>query len=138
MTRLAAASGPDCGSRRCAQETRAARRHLTEAAEVRQASGAGALWFPDVEFQIELARLERSAGDLGAASRRLHDTFLLYGLPWRAQAEELRGQIAEQRGDTLAAIRAYRNFTELWKDADPELQPRVAAARAALARLEGR
>ena len=35
-----------------------------------------------------------------------------------------------------AAIRGYRNFIELWKNADPELQPRVAAARAALARLE--
>jgi tetratricopeptide (TPR) repeat protein len=121
-----------------AGDSLAARRHLTEAAEVRQASGAGALWFPDVEFQIALARLERSAGDLRAASRRLHDTFLLYGLPWRAQAEELRGQIAEQQGDPVAAIRAYRNFTDLWKDADPELQARVAAARAAIERLEGR
>jgi TolB-like protein len=73
---------------------------------------------------MELARLERRAGDLNPASRRLYDTFLLYGLPYRAEAEELRAQIAEQQGDSAAAIRAYQNFTELWKDADPELQPR--------------
>lgn len=115
-----------------------ARRHLTEAAQVRQATGAGAFWFPDVPFQVELARLERRAGDLRAASQRLYDTFLLYGLPWRGEAEELRAQIAEQQGDTTAAIRAYQDFVELWKDADAVLQPRVAAARAALARLEGR
>jgi hypothetical protein len=119
-----------------AVDTLAARRLLTEASEIRQASGAGAYWFPDVQFQMELARLERRAGDLNPASRRLYDTFLLYGLPYRAEAEELRAQIAEQQGDSAAAIRAYQNFTELWKDADPELQPRVAAARAALARLE--
>jgi hypothetical protein len=121
-----------------AGDSLAARRHLTEAAEVRQASGAGALWFPDVEFQMELARLEHRAGDLAAASRRLYDAFLLYALPWRAQAEELRGRIGEQRGDTAAAISGYRNFIEMWQDADPELQPRVAAARDAIARLEGR
>ena len=113
-----------------------ARRLLAEASEVRQATGAGAYWFPDVQFQMDLARLDRHAGDLASASRRLHDTFLLYGLPYRADAEELRAQIADQQGDTAAAIRSYRNFLDLWQDADPELQPRVAAARAALARLE--
>jgi hypothetical protein len=57
-------------------------------------------------------------------------------MAFRADAEELRGRIAEQRGDTTAAIGAYRNLVELWRDADPELQPRVAAARAALGRME--
>jgi multidrug resistance efflux pump len=60
------------------------------------------------------------------------------GVVYRAEAEELLAQIAEQQGDTAGAMRAYGNFVDLWKDADPELQPRVAAARAALARLEGR
>jgi hypothetical protein len=60
------------------------------------------------------------------------------GVVYRGDAEELLGQIAEQQGDTATAIRAHRNFVALWRDADPEVQPRVAAARAALARLEGR
>lgn len=37
----------------------------------------------------------------------------------------------------LAAQCAYRNLVELWKNADAALQPRVAAARAALTRLVG-
>jgi tetratricopeptide (TPR) repeat protein/TolB-like protein len=91
---------------------------------------------PDVPFVLALAKLELRAGALESAARRLYDAFLPEALPYRAEAEELRGQIAEQRGDTASAIRAYRNFVALWKDADPVLQPRVAAARAALARLE--
>ncbi len=93
----------------------------------------------DVRFSLELARLERAAGALEAASRRLFDAIMWQGgVPYRAEFEELRAQIAEQQGDTATAIRAYRNFIELWKDADPELQPRVEAAQAALARLEVR
>jgi predicted negative regulator of RcsB-dependent stress response len=57
------------------------------------------------------------------------------GIIFRADADELRGRIALQRGDTAAAITAYRNFVEIWKQADPELQPRVTAARDALVRL---
>ena len=90
-------------------------------------------------FAIALARLDRAAGDLAAALEVLHFTSFATGLVLeRAEAEELRAHIAAQRGDTAAAIRAYRNFIALWKDADPELQPRVATARAALGRLERR
>jgi len=93
-------------------------------------------FFPNPSLAVLLARLDRRAGDLDVAARRLAETVGPIGIIFRAEAEELRGQIAEQRGDTAAAIRGYRNFIELWQDADPELQPRVAAARAALARLE--
>jgi tetratricopeptide (TPR) repeat protein len=100
---------------------------------------AGARGDPADRLALTLARLERARGDLVSAANRLHFTSFATGLVLhRAEAEELLGQIAEQQGDTTTAVRAYRNFTELWKDADPELQPRVAAARSALARLEGR
>ena len=91
---------------------------------------------PDARFAVTLAALERTTGDLAAAGRHLYDTFLPEGFLYRAEAEELRGQIAEQQADTAAAIRALHRFVDLWRDADPELQSRVAAARAALARLE--
>ena len=39
---------------------------------------------------------------------------------------------------SAAAMHTYRNFIVHWQNADPKLQPRVAAARAALARLERR
>jgi len=92
-------------------------------------------FFPNPRLAVLLARLDRQAGDLDVATRRLSETVGPIGVMFRAEAEELRGQIAEQRGDTTAAIRAYRNFIELWKDADPELQPRITAARAAIERL---
>jgi class 3 adenylate cyclase/tetratricopeptide (TPR) repeat protein len=47
-----------------------------------------------------------------------------------------RAEIYEQSGETRRAIEHYRAFLALWTDADPEFQPMVAQARAALARLE--
>ncbi len=38
-------------------------------------------------------------------------------------------------GNTDKAIENYRAFIELWKNADADLQPRVADARKRLARL---
>jgi tetratricopeptide (TPR) repeat protein len=48
---------------------------------------------------------------------------------------ERLGQLYEGMGDTAKAIANYRAFIELWKNADPELQPRVADAKRRLARL---
>ena len=45
---------------------------------------------------------------------------------------ERLADLYEQRGDTTNAIRYYAKFVDLWKDADPELQHRVAAARRAM------
>jgi serine/threonine-protein kinase len=44
-------------------------------------------------------------------------------------------EIYESRGDRARAIERYGRFAELWKNADPELQPRVAEARRRLAAL---
>jgi hypothetical protein len=40
-----------------------------------------------------------------------------------------------RRGDRVRATHHYAKFVELWKDADPELQPKVADVRRRLARL---
>ncbi|MDF2774213.1 MAG: protein kinase [Geminicoccaceae bacterium] len=48
---------------------------------------------------------------------------------------ERLGQLYEEMGNTVKAIENYRAFIELWKNADPELQPRVADAKRRLARL---
>ena len=48
---------------------------------------------------------------------------------------ERLGQLYVSMGNTEKAIDHYRAFVELWKNADAELQPRVADARARLARL---
>jgi tetratricopeptide (TPR) repeat protein len=48
---------------------------------------------------------------------------------------ERLGDLYEQRSDTAKAIYHYSKFVDLWKDADPELQPRVEAARRAIEAL---
>jgi tetratricopeptide (TPR) repeat protein len=47
------------------------------------------------------------------------------------------GELYEGRGDRAKAIEYYGRFIDLWKGADPKLQPQVAEARAALRRLGG-
>ena len=45
------------------------------------------------------------------------------------------GELYEQKGDREKAGRYYQSFVNLWKNADPELQPQVAEARRKLSRL---
>lgn len=45
------------------------------------------------------------------------------------------GELYEQKGNRAKAVEYYSRFVELWKNADPELQPRVAEIRARVARL---
>jgi len=54
----------------------------------------------------------------------------------RARALKRLGEIYEERGNAAQAIRRYREFVELWKDADPALQPVVQDVRERIARLE--
>jgi eukaryotic-like serine/threonine-protein kinase len=56
--------------------------------------------------------------------------------PMRLPAiHERLGQLYEGMGNTAKAIENYHAFIERWKNADPELQPRVADAKRRLARL---
>jgi tetratricopeptide (TPR) repeat protein len=60
------------------------------------------------------------------------------GDEWVARfAADLRrlGEAYESKGERAQAIGAYGKFVELWKDADPELQPMVKDARERIARL---
>ena len=52
-----------------------------------------------------------------------------------AGIHERLGQLYESKGNTAKAIAHDRAFVDLWKNADTELQPRVAAARARLRKL---
>ncbi len=47
------------------------------------------------------------------------------------------GALYEERGDNTKAVEYYNQFVELWKDADPDLQPQVQEVRARIARLVG-
>jgi tetratricopeptide (TPR) repeat protein len=45
------------------------------------------------------------------------------------------GELYEQRGDAAKALEHFERFVELWKDADPDLQPRVEEVRRRITRL---
>jgi len=46
------------------------------------------------------------------------------------------GELWEQKGDKQRAMGHYLKFVELWKNADPALQPKVSEARRRIARLK--
>jgi tetratricopeptide (TPR) repeat protein len=60
----------------------------------------------------------------------------LYG-PTRPLAHERAAAVYITLGDTAKAINHLTDFTELWKDADAELQPRVESALRLLDQLAG-
>jgi len=53
-----------------------------------------------------------------------------------AQLYERIAKLYDAKGNADMAAEHYRDFIELWKNADPELQPRVAAARERLKKLQ--
>ncbi len=52
-----------------------------------------------------------------------------------AHTERRLGELYEERKDRPSAITHYSAFVDLWKNADPELQPQVAAVKSRLADL---
>jgi tetratricopeptide (TPR) repeat protein len=65
--------------------------------------------------------------------------------PWKAQADQWGlgpslkrlGELHEGRGDKAKALEYYGRFVELWKEADPVLQPTVREVRGRMAVLAG-
>ncbi|HUR93481.1 MAG TPA: protein kinase [Gemmatimonadales bacterium] len=91
---------------------------------------------------FDLARLAERAGHtdsalalydrivtLPAYRRLLIDPFQV------PQSLKRSGELYEAKGDRAKAAERYRRFVDLWKDADPELQPGVREVRLRLARL---
>jgi tetratricopeptide (TPR) repeat protein len=121
------------------QEERAedAMEHLRRA----QAADFGRLRW---EARLLLADAHAALGNLEEAiaqydtltgTYRLSRLDLPVSYPLRPLAHERLGSLYLDVGDTTAAARHLASFIELWRDADPELQPRVEAARRRLAQL---
>ncbi len=55
---------------------------------------------------------------------------------FKADAYQRLGELYEAKGNRTKAIDYYGRFTELWKDADAKLQPRVRDVRDRIARLQ--
>ncbi len=77
-----------------------------------------------------IATMERYLAIPPRRLNTLNDAYFL-----RAMVHERLGQLYEAKGDTAKAVTNYRTFIALWKDAEPEFQPRVAEARRRLEKL---
>jgi hypothetical protein len=64
-------------------------------------------------------------------------TSLLLEMGYRPFAGQRLGRLLVRAGDSAGARAAYERVTTVWRYADPELQPQVQEARAAIARLGG-
>jgi serine/threonine-protein kinase len=58
-----------------------------------------------------------------------------YALP---VVEKRLGELYDSKGDTANAVKHYGAFTDLWKNADPDLQPVVATVKKRLGELASR
>lgn len=81
----------------------------------------------EVRFRL-LAAAGRDA-EAAAVFDRSHDRWVPLVLA--------RARLADRVGDRTTAVKFYRFVVQAWQRADPELQPIVAQARAALTRLGG-
>jgi len=86
-----------------------------------------------------LGRLDKAAAQYDSLSM----SYLLdfrdvssYG-PLKALGHERAATVYLALGDTTAAVKHLAAFAELWRDADPELRPRVESAQRMLTQLAG-
>jgi eukaryotic-like serine/threonine-protein kinase len=85
--------------------------------------------------KLTLARLLAARGETGRAADLLETWRWAGGGPSFVLATLELGRLAERLGDKKQATECYRFVTEVWRSADPELQPYVAESRSALQRL---
>lgn len=72
-----------------------------------------------------------------AYSRNLDPSSWVSDRLWLHSVYIRMGELYEEKGDRAKAVESYGKFTDLWKNADPELQPRVAEAKRRIAALTG-
>ena len=94
------------------------------------------LWLAELATAYDRAGQADSALVLYEEYLNSTDNFRLYGDAVNL-APMLRrtGELYEARSDRDRAVSSYQRFLDLWRDADPELQPQVAEVRRRLAAL---
>jgi tetratricopeptide (TPR) repeat protein len=83
------------------------------------------------ELLADAGREDEALGWLRSIAERA-----AYELVYLAPAHLRQAEIYDKRGDRSKAVQHYKKFIELWRDADPELQPAVEQARKRAGELE--
>jgi tetratricopeptide (TPR) repeat protein len=116
------------------------KRYLDAAHEARSASSGSCASCdePFLGMMYDMAQMPDSAiaaftkyVDSKSLQRINNDQYFL------AMAYRRLGDLWENKGDKAKAVDYYTKFVDLWKNADPELQPKVAEAKSRLAKLTG-
>ena len=108
---------------------------FTQARKTEECSDCGA-WEEGVAFEranlpdSALAAYQRAVGR-GTLVKQIGDAWVL------APSLKRLGEMYEERRDRARALEYYGRFVELWKDADPALQPAVREVRGRMAQLAG-
>jgi DNA-binding SARP family transcriptional activator len=82
------------------------------------------------ELLADEGREDEALGWFGSIAERA-----AYELVYLAPAHLRQAEIYDRRGNRDAALEHYRKFIDLWRDADPELQPMINKARERLPAL---
>ena len=117
-------------------------------ASLREIDAAGYVlsgWLTHAQLMYGLAFEELAELDSAVAhfEQAIQPRFMVESGSWgfaRMQLPFVLRSLAEletARGDTATAIERYRQSLDLWKDADPELQPMVRDVTQRLAKLVG-
>jgi tetratricopeptide (TPR) repeat protein len=144
LPRTAGSLGVDLGGRRIIKKLISDGRGAEALAELEQAKmdtwygqTMASPLYCQVSERFVRAELLRSLGRLPEALEwyaSLVETSP-FELPYLAIAHLRRAEIYDELDQPDRAAEHYARFVELWSDADPELQPQVAAARARLEEL---
>jgi tetratricopeptide (TPR) repeat protein/tRNA A-37 threonylcarbamoyl transferase component Bud32 len=118
-------------------------RHDEEVAAAERASRLPSDRPDGMQLRLFLAydRAQHVDSALAAGERflGLHNAFRLgFDAHYRAGVLQRLGEMYEAKGNVDKAITHYQAFVELWKSADPELQPRVRDVRGRIERLQRR
>jgi tetratricopeptide (TPR) repeat protein/tRNA A-37 threonylcarbamoyl transferase component Bud32 len=93
-------------------------------------------WLPELATAYDRAGQADSALALYESYLNSTDNFRLYGDAFNlAPILRRAGELYEARSDRDRAVSSYQRFLDLWRDADPELQPQVVEVRRRLAAL---
>jgi eukaryotic-like serine/threonine-protein kinase len=88
---------------------------------------------------IVLNRLQMADSAIAAGEKYVAQTMVLrlsQDALYLANIRQRLGELYEAKGNVKKALEHYTAFVELWKDADPELQPRVRDVRGRIERLQ--
>ena len=99
----------------------------------------GMRWFARAEVFAGLGQPQRAVSYYEAMEPQRFNKAGAFDPTWPLWARSLlaRAQLYERLGDREKAIANYSRFLELWKEADPVLDPQRRLAREGLARLGG-